>query len=83
MFNYFRQNKLFTQCQSGFIPGDSCDAQLLSIVHKICQSFDFSPKTDTNGVFFNISKAFDNIWHEGLLFKLLSYGILGSLETIT
>ena len=73
MFNYFRQNKLFTQCQSGFIPGDSCVAQLLSIVHEICQSFDFSPTTDTNGVFFNISKGFDNIWHEGLLFKLLSY----------
>ena len=23
-FNYFLENKLFTECQSGFLPGDSC-----------------------------------------------------------
>ena len=35
LFNYFIQNKLFTECQCGFIPGDSCVAQLLSITHEI------------------------------------------------
>ena len=79
MFNYFRQNNLFTECQSGFIPGDSCVAQLLSITHEIYQSFDCSPTRDIKGVFLNISKAFDMVWHEGLLFKLQSYGIEGSL----
>ena len=39
MFNCFRQNNLFRECQSGFIPGDSCVAQLLSITHEIYQSF--------------------------------------------
>ena len=29
LFNYFGQNKLFTKCQSGFIPSNSCVAQLL------------------------------------------------------
>ena len=37
--NYFRQNNLFTECQSGFTPEGSCVAQLLSITHKIYQSF--------------------------------------------
>ena len=27
LFNFFLQNKLFTPCQSGFIPGDSCVSQ--------------------------------------------------------
>ena len=29
MFNHIKQNNLFTECQSGFNPGDSCVAQLL------------------------------------------------------
>ena len=40
LFYYFIQNKLFTECQSGFIPGDLCVPQLLSITHEIYKSFD-------------------------------------------
>ena len=68
MFNYFRQNNLFTDCQSGFITEDSCITQLLSITHEIYQCFDCSPTADIKRVFLDISKAFDKVWHEGLLF---------------
>ena len=34
---------------------------------------------ETRGVFLDISKAFDIVWHEGLLYKLKSYGIKGPL----
>ena len=61
MFNCFRQNNLFTECQSGFILGNSCVAQLLSITHKIYQSFDCSPTRDIKGVFLDISKVFDKV----------------------
>ena len=64
-FNYFIQSKLFTECQSGFIPGDSCVAQLLSITHDIYKSFDCNPPYDIRGTFLDISKAFDKVWHEG------------------
>ena len=79
MFNFFRQNNLFTKCQSGFIPGDSCVAQLLSITHEIYQSYDCNPTEDVKGLLLNISKAFDKVWHEGLLFTLQSYGVEGNL----
>ena len=43
MFNHIKQNNLFTECQSGFNPGDYCVAQLLWINHEIYQSFDCTP----------------------------------------
>ena len=40
MFEYFTENNLISDNQSGFKPGDSCICQLLSITHEIYQSFD-------------------------------------------
>ena len=53
------ENKLLTECQPGFIPGDSCVAELLLITHEIYQRFDCNPSFDVKGTFLNISKAFD------------------------
>lgn len=63
LFHRFIINELFTNCQSGFLPGDSCISQSLSIVHEIKLSFDGSHGIDVRGVFFNISKAFNKVWH--------------------
>ena len=34
-FSYLLENTLFTELQSGFLPGDSCFSQLLSITHEV------------------------------------------------
>ena len=79
LFAHFHDNDLFTKCQSGFMPVDSCISQRLSIVHEIQSSFDRNPPVDTRAIFLDISKALDKVWHQGLLFKLKSYSVEGSL----
>ena len=43
--------------------------------HKIFSSFDCNLSLEVCSIFLDISKAFDKAWHEGLLYKLKSFGI--------
>ena len=73
----FLKNKLIATNQSGFKPGDSCINQLLSITHDIYKSFDEG--YEVMGVFLDIPKAFDKIWHKSIIFQLKQNGISGNL----
>ena len=79
-FEPFFENKLISHNQSGFNPGNSCINQLLYLTHNIYQSLDND--LETRGVFLDMSKAFDKVWHEGLLFKLKQNGISGNLLNV-
>ena len=68
LFEYFIENDLTSQNQSGFKPGDSCINRLISITHEIYLSFD--ERLEPRGVFLYISKAFYKVLHEGLIYKL-------------
>ena len=71
------KNKLIATNQSGFKPVDSCINQLLSITHDIDKSFDEG--YEVIGMFLDISKAFDRVWNEDIIFKLKQNGISGNL----
>ena len=77
MYNFLHINDLIYKNQSGFLPGHSTVYQLLDIYHQICQSID--SKQHTCMIFCDISKAFDRVWHKGLLFKLRQNGITNDL----
>ena len=49
--------------------------QLLHITHSIHNNLDANHSIDTRGVFLDMSKAFDKVWHDGLIFKLRSRGV--------
>ena len=65
---YLRDYKLLNCNQSSFWPGDSCVHQLLLITYEIYKSFDANHLPEVRGVFLDIYKAFDRVWHDDLFF---------------
>ena len=82
LFEYLEKHNLLSSHQSGFRANDSCVNQLLSIVHDIYTAFGAYPTLESRGAFLDMSKAFDKIWHEGLIFKLKSVGISDTLSEL-
>ena len=76
------EENLLNSNQSGFRPSDSCINQLLAIAHEILEDFHCNPSLEIRSVFLDISKAFDKVWHEGLLYKLKSMGISRELYNL-
>ena len=77
MYIFFQSNNLLSKNQSGFRPRDSTINQLLAITTEIYEAFE--NYNEVRAVFLDISKAFDKVWHEGLIFKLKQNGISGNL----
>ena len=77
IYNYILDNRLLYKFQSGFVPGHSTYHQLIELYHKVCLAFESGDISCI--IFCDISKAFDRIWHKGLIVKLKSYCIDGRL----
>ena len=69
VYNYLNVNNLITKNQSGFRPGDSTTNQLLYLVNEIHKAFEDPASLEVRAVFLDISKAFDKVWRDGLIFK--------------
>ena len=54
--------------------------RLISITHSILNLLDES--LEERGVFLDISKALDKVWHKGLIYKLQQNGISSELLNI-
>ncbi|GBL86633.1 RNA-directed DNA polymerase from mobile element jockey [Araneus ventricosus] len=57
--------------QFGFRERYSCTHQLLRVTNKIVGGFNV--KHYTGGVFLDARKAFDRMWHQGLVVRLITY----------
>ena len=68
---------LFADFHYGFRSLQSTADPLTALSDRIARAFNRSRATQT--VALNISKAFDRVWHLGLLHKLKSYGISGQI----
>ena len=79
VYKLLTTHHLITKNQSGFRPGDSTTNQLIDLVDGIHQAFDSKKPLEVRAVFLDISKAFDKVWHDGLIFKTRQNGISDNL----
>jgi hypothetical protein len=77
LFNFLKDNQCISLKQSGFMPGDSTVLQLTHLYHLFQEALE--NQKDVRVVFCDISKAFDRVWHQGLIQKLGNCGIGGNL----
>ncbi|MES9883011.1 MAG: reverse transcriptase family protein [Sedimenticola sp.] len=78
LYNHFLDNNILTPLQSGFIPCDSTVNQLTLLYDTFCRALDDGKEVRV--VFCDISKAFDRVWHTGLLLKLHAAGVTNNVH---
>ena len=73
--NYLQHYNLLHPSQHGFREGRSTTSAALQLIQSICQAI--NNHHQVIGIFYDLSKAFDNIDHSILSHKLLGMGISG------
>ena len=68
--------------RSGFCPSEACMHQFISIIHNSYNAFDANPSLEVRDVFLDISKTFDRVWHNGLLYKVKCMGINENFQNL-
>lgn len=73
-------NNIIPPEQHGFRKRHSTNHQLLRVTDYITEGF--NRRQATGALFLDVSKAFDKVWHDGLIYKLLILGAPKSLVEI-
>ena len=74
--SHFIENSIISERQAAYLKGDSTVNQLLYIVHLIRTSW--AHGKITQGIFLDVSAAFDKVWHSGLIAKLDQVSVEGT-----
>jgi hypothetical protein len=80
LLKHLEDQMLLTDCQYGFRKSRSTGDLLALITDHFNRALDL--RGEARMVALDISKAFDKVWHKGLLHKLQSYGVTGKMHCI-
>ncbi|XP_048003890.1 uncharacterized protein LOC125240087 [Leguminivora glycinivorella] len=69
------EEDILIQEQFGFRARHSCVHQVHRIVEHVLDGFSRLNGLKTGAIFLDVSKAFDGVWHSGLIYKLYQLGI--------
>lgn len=71
---FLKSKDIIIKQQSGFRSHRQTNDNLVYLLQKVKENFN-KKKMNTVAVFFDIEKAFDKVWHSGLIYKLHQYGL--------
>ena len=73
--DFVERHDVLSQFQAGFRPGRSAEDQVLRLAESVCARFEHQREKRTVLALVDFSRAFDKVWHIGLIHKLLRAGI--------
>jgi hypothetical protein len=73
MTSFLEANKIIPDNQAGFRKGFSTDDHLFRLINSVINNFNKNKITGV--VMFDIEKAFDRVWHDGLILKMQKFGM--------
>ena len=65
---HLEDNDFFSRCQSGFRKSKSTNDHLFHLSQTIMESFNWGEHV--TAAFLDVERAFDNVWHNGLRYKI-------------
>lgn len=71
---HLESNRVIPRFQGGFRRGQAAEDQVLALVQSIHSSW--AKGLDHMAIMFDVQKAFDTVWHDGLTFKLSKLALL-------
>ena len=77
VYNFFHRNKIISILQAAHHKGSSTITQLIEIYNFMVEALDKG--LDARFIFCDISKAFDRVWFDGLIYKLEKAGVKGKV----
>ena len=76
LIHILEQRDILTSNQAGFRPGRCTTDQVLKLVQEASDNIHLPPRgRSTYATFFDYSKAYDMVWRDGLIYKMIQLGI--------
>ncbi|TLM25092.1 reverse transcriptase family protein, partial [Acinetobacter baumannii] len=82
LWDFVTANKILIDEQFGFRSKHSCVQQVHRLTEHILIGLNRRKQIPTGALFFDIAKAFDKVWHNGLIYKLYNMGVPDRLVLI-
>jgi hypothetical protein len=79
--NHLEDNNFFSNSQHGFRAGKSTTDQLVKFIQHIYDGFNTRSTKRTVAILLDVEKAFDTVWHQGLIYKIAQTQIIPNTYT--